>query len=34
MEKKILSIVVPSYNAEKFLDRSIPSMLIEDILLI
>lgn len=32
MEKKILSIVVPSYNAEKFLDRSIPSMLIEDIL--
>ena len=31
MENKILSIVVPSYNAEKFLKKGIPTFLDERI---
>lgn len=28
--KKILSIVIPTYNAEKFLDRGLPTFIVED----
>ena len=29
---KVLSFVIPAYNSEKFLDKAIPSMLVQEIL--